>query len=306
MRCQTTLARIAAAVWIAAAVALGGCGPAVDAPALTALPASAAIPGAQILSIPVSGAPGAPPAYALSALLLLPDGAGPFPVAVINHGSPRDAADRTKERPERHVAEAREFVKRGWAVLIPARRGYGGSRESWAEGYGGCRSPDYHAPGLASARDIKGAIDYARAQPWADRARIVSVGHSAGAFGSVALSSLPVDGLAAVIAFAPGRGSQGPNTVCREDRLVDAFARYGATSRVPVLLVYAENDLFFGPSLAARMGRAFEQAGGRAMLVMAPPFGRDGHYLFSARGIPDWTPYVDAFLRAHGLPDGPP
>jgi len=143
-------------------------------------------------------------------------------------------------------------VRRGWAAVIPARRGYGGSREPWAEGYGGCRSPDYYKAGLASARNIQGAIDYARTQPWADPARIVSVGHSAGAFGSVALSSLPIDGLAAVIAFAPGRGSQRPNVVCREDRLVEAFGRYGATSRVPVLLVYVENDLFFGPPLASR------------------------------------------------------
>ena len=31
------------------------------------------------------------------------------------------------------------------------------------------------------------------------------------------------------------------------------------------------------------------------------PFGADGHHLFSADGIPIWTPIVDAFLKSQNL-----
>jgi hypothetical protein len=34
---------------------------------------------------------------------------------------------------------------------------------------------------------------------------------------------------------------------------------------------------------------------------MTPPFGRDGHLLFSLPGISDWTPIVDRFLNANRL-----
>jgi hypothetical protein len=35
--------------------------------------------------------------------------------------------------------------------------------------------------------------------------------------------------------------------------------------------------------------------------VKAPPFGTDGHLLFSSEGIPLWTPMVDDFLKAQNL-----
>jgi hypothetical protein len=42
-------------------------------------------------------------------------------------------------------------------------------------------------------------------------------------------------------------------------------------------------------------------AGGKVDFVKAPPYGDDGHGLFSAAGIPLWTPMVDDFLRAQNL-----
>jgi hypothetical protein len=88
--------------------------------------------------------------------------------------------------------------------------------------------------------------------------------------------------------------------VCGADRLVAAFAAFGKTSRIPMLWVYADNDLFFGPQLAQQMHQAFAAAGGQAELVMHPAFGKDGHALF-ALGIPLWAPRVDAFLKRHHL-----
>jgi hypothetical protein len=35
--------------------------------------------------------------------------------------------------------------------------------------------------------------------------------------------------------------------------------------------------------------------------VTTPPFGSDGHHLFSAAGIPIWSPIVDRFLASNNL-----
>lgn len=231
-----------------------------------------------------------------------PEGAGPFPLVVLSHGSPRSAAARRSEGRQRMAPQAAPFVALGYAVLVPTRRGYGESGGPWAEAYGTCSNPDYHAAGLETARDLRAAVEAVRGEPWADARRIVLAGQSAGGFGSVAAASEPFEGVVAVVNFAGGRGSMGPDTVCRDDRLVEAMARYGRRVRVPALFVYSSNDRFFGPELARAMHGAYVAAGGEAELVQAPATGLDGHAYF-ARRMDDWAPRIEAFLqRAGALP----
>jgi dienelactone hydrolase len=239
-------------------------------------------------------------ALTLEGLLIRPTGPGPFPIAIVSHGSPRDAAERATMTPLRLAPQALEFARRGWATLIVMRRGYGGSGGGFVESNGPCDNPNYVLSGERSADDIRQAIHFMAQQPFADASRIIAVGVSAGGLASVALSANPPPGLAAVISFAGGRGSRGDNDVCKSDRLAAAFGVFGRTSRTPNLWVYAENDLFFGPELAHRFHAAFTASGGKAELIDAPANGKDGHFLFSA-AIPLWTPYVDRFLSAHNL-----
>ncbi|WP_042696217.1 CocE/NonD family hydrolase [Azospirillum sp. B506] len=236
----------------------------------------------------------------LEAMLLRPDGPGPYPVAILSHGTPRDAAERAQMTPLRYLPEAREFARRGWAVVAVMRRGYGGSDGPYSETTGSCNNPDYLRSARQSAEDLRQAIRYVSGQPFADASRILAVGVSAGGLASIALSADPPPGLKAVISFAGGRGSVADNQVCQEDRLIGAFGTMGRTSRVPSLWIYAENDLFFGPDLARRLWQAFTQAGGRAEFIAAPPDGKDGHFFFSA-AIAQWTPMVDGFLAKNGL-----
>jgi dienelactone hydrolase len=224
-----------------------------------------------------------------------PQAAGPFPIVVLSHGSPRNAEDRRLDGRQRLSAQAEPFIAMGYAVLVPTRRGYGESGGDWAEGYGLCRDPDYYAAGLESARDIRAAVDAVRGESWADTRRVVLAGQSAGGFGSVAASAAGLDGLVGVVNFAGGRGSRAANDVCAEERLVEAMSRYGRSARVPELWLYSANDRFFAPALAQRMFEAFVAAGGNARLVQTPPVGLDGHAYF-ARAIDDWTPRVRAFL----------
>lgn len=238
----------------------------------------------------------------LEGMVVRPNGPGPYPVVIMNHGAPRDPKERATMAPEQRVPQAHEFAKRGWAVLVFMRRGYGKSQGEYAESTGNCNNPNYVASGEQSAEDIRQAIKYVARQPWADAKRIVSVGQSAGGLATVALTANPPPGLVAAISFAGGRGSRGDNDVCQADRLVDAFGVFGRTSRIPMLWVYTENDLFFWPALARQMHQAFTRSGGKAELVQLPPFGKDGHSLFpTADAIPIWAPLVDRFLAEQRL-----
>ena len=260
-----------------------------------ALPAQAALDESVIRAPVVRGVEQA----SIEVTVFRPEGAGPFPIVVLSHGSPRSAEDRRRQGRQRLVAQSQRFVAMGFAVLVPTRRGYGESGGTWAEAYGTCSSPDYYSAGLETARDLRAAVDAVRGEPWADTRRVVLAGQSAGGFGSVAASSQPFDGLVGVVNFAGGRGSQGPDDVCGEERLVEAMARYGSAARVPELWIYSVNDRFFGPGLARRMHAAFVHSGGRAELIEAPATGLDGHGYF-ARAMDDWAPRAAAFLQRIG------
>jgi dienelactone hydrolase len=246
----------------------------------------------------ISGSP-----YTLEGLVVRPDDNAPHPLALINHGSPRgDASDRAAMSPNRLWLQAAVFARRGWTAVTFLRRGYGRSGGAWVENYGTCSNPDYTSAGRTAAADLAAVARYMLGQPYVAKDKWISVGVSAGGFATIALTAEAPPGLAAAIVFAPGRGSRNADEVCGERQLVAAFAAYGKTSRTPLLWVSAPNDHFFGPRLVSAMTAAFSRAGGQLTFVEAPPFGDDGHQLFSsASGMPIWTPIVDRFLADNKL-----
>jgi dienelactone hydrolase len=238
----------------------------------------------------------------LTATEYRPDGDGPFPLLLINHGTPRSQADLPKVK-NFYAWQAQHFARRGFVVINALRRGYGGSDGPWAEGYSSCTHPDYLAAGLETARDIGAVVEYGRAQSYVDASRVVLLGHSAGGFGALALSSQNPPGVIATISFAGGRGSRGPDSVCNEATLVAAFERYAGTTRVPMLWFYAENDHYFGPALAKRLGAVYQAQGVDLDLQIVPASGEDGHGFFMARSnLPVWGPAVEAFLNKLAVP----
>jgi dienelactone hydrolase len=238
----------------------------------------------------------------LEAFMVRPNDSSAHPLALLTHGTPRAGPERDDVTALSLVPQAREFARRGWTTVIVVRRGYGSSGGSYAEEARACsRHPDYYGAGKESARDLRFSIAYLSKAPQVDASRVISVGISAGGFANVALTADPPPGLLASISFAGGRGSRKPDEVCNPDYLVRAFGDFGRASRVPMLWVYAENDHFFGPELAAAFHHAFTLSGGKAEFIRAAPFPRDGHGLFSAGGIPLWTPMVDEFLAGQSL-----
>ncbi len=237
----------------------------------------------------------------LAAVMVRPNEPGPHPLAVITHGRSRSNDDFPNMTPFSFLPQAVEFARRGWTAVVVVRRGYGDSGGRNAEYSGQCSHPFYKDVGLNGAGDLRAAIEYLAKLPEVDAARIIVIGRSVGGLATVALSADPPSGVLAAINFAGGSGSIEPDNVCAPEALVNAFSFFGQRSRVPMLWVYSENDRYFSPQLARQFYEAFIAGGGKALLVVAPPFDVDGHALFSRKGIPVWTPIVDEFLKAQNL-----
>jgi dienelactone hydrolase len=238
----------------------------------------------------------------LEAVMVRPKEGGPHPLAVLTHGTPREASDRARMSPWQMIPQAREFARRGWTTVIVLRRGYGDSGGGYDEDARACsRRADYYDAGKESAKDLRESIAYLSKLPEVDASRIISVGISAGGFATVALTAEPPPGLVAAISFAGGRGSRRPDEVCNPGELIRAFHEFGEKSRVPMLWVYSENDHFFGPQIANSFFETFRDAGGKATFIRAAPYRRDGHGLFSMGGISIWTSMVDDFLESQKL-----
>lgn len=259
--------------------------------------------GQQDHFLPVREADGA--VRLILARACLPPGEAARRLAVINHGKSPFAAQRAAlQPPECGAEQVRWFLERGFAVLLPVRRGYGASGGAMAEEYPPCAvRRDYAAGALEAARDIRAAVDYGTALPGVRADLVVVVGQSAGGLGAIALSSLNDARVAALVNMAGGDGgrlNRVANNVCQPEALVAAVGRFGAAARAPMLWVYTANDSYFGPALAASMHRAYVAGGGRAELRALPGWGTDGHILFTARGgSAVWGPLVERFL---GLP----
>jgi dienelactone hydrolase len=240
------------------------------------------------------------PVERLETLILRPDDGKPHPLALITHGSASSPAQERHMTPFVYWAQALEFARRGWTAAVVMRRGFGRSDGSSADNNMACPH-DYVREGRDAAASLEAAIGYFAQMPFVDASRILAIGHSNGGFATVALTAKAPRGLVAVISFAGGRGSLRQGHACDEAALAAAFGTFGKTSRVPMLWIYAQNDTYFGPALARQFRAAFAASGGIVSFVAPPPFGADGHRLFSPGGTPIWTPIVDAFLRAQGL-----
>ncbi|MGY3508833.1 alpha/beta hydrolase family protein [Bradyrhizobium lupini] len=237
----------------------------------------------------------------LEAFLVRPAGTRRYPLALLSHGSPRSFDDRATMSAHKYYGIALEYARRGFAALIVMRRGYGTSPGGRVDSVGGCANAAYLPAAAVAVADLRAAIEAMARRADVATSGMIAAGHSAGGFATVALTAQAPAGLVAATSFAGGRGSRDDDDVCNPNGLVQAFATFGKTSRAPMLWVYAANDSYFGPELARRLHDGFRANGGNAKFVAAPPYGDDGHYLYSVVSRPQWTPYLDAFLRERGL-----
>lgn len=226
--------------------------------------------------------PSADPAVAAHALLFRPIGDGPFRLAVIAHATSQNVLRRAQMSQPEYRALASWLVTRGFAVLVPERPGHGATGGRYLEDQGGCDEADFAKAGRATADSIAAALDFMRGQSFIRPDGAVIIGHSAGAWGALALAARNPQGMAAVIAFAPGRGGHAndmPNQVCAPHTLLAAAGEFGKTARLPLTWLVAANDTYFSPELSRRMADAFRSSGGKVDFRLLKASGSEGHWL---------------------------
>jgi dienelactone hydrolase len=261
---------------------------------LLSLGALLAQPAAAQVSLGAQAAEGAPDrrqqwlvpspdqAVAAHAILFRPPGEGPFPLAIVAHATSQNVLRRAQMPQPEYRALAAWLVARGFAVLVPERPGHGATAGPYLEDQGGCDEADYAKAGRATADSIAAVLDFMRGQSFVRQDGAVIVGHSAGAWGALALAGRNPPGVAAIIAFAPGRGGHAndlPDQVCAPHRLISAATEFGKSARVPVTWLVAANDTYFPPALSRQIADAFRAGGGTVDFRVLAASGSEGHWL---------------------------
>jgi len=241
----------------------------------------------------------------LEATLLLPEagrfGSGPYPVLVFNHGDVNldSAAVRNKSR-IRDMVVAREFLHLGVAVVMPVRRGAGMSEGNYPRGFSQ-RDADASYKARIHSEDIFPALAWLKTRPELDASRVILSGQSAGGYSTMYIASQNPAGLIGAIDFSGGRNDivGGGNAGYLNQMMVNGFAEFGRTTRIPTLWVFAENDSRYAANTIRASHEAFQAAGGKARLLLSPPIEGDGHHIHHKPVF--WRAAVKEYLGEIGV-----
>ena len=199
-----------------------------------------------------------------------PSGDGRFPTLVFNHGSTGHGMNAHRfKTPVDAPAVAAFFVQRGWAVIMPARRGRAGSEGRYDEGFSFIRALGYSCiPSLSLAgadralRDVEAAMTAILRMPFVDPAHIAIGGVSRGGALSVAYAGIHPEQVKGVINFVGGWLGKPCPTMRFVNRSL--FNRGAAYPRQSIWL-YAENDPYYALPHSRENFTAFKAAGGKGV-----------------------------------------
>ncbi len=233
----------------------------------------------------------------LEITLLAPPTPGPHPVVIFNHGDIVMDMPWIKYR-QRYVdaSIATTLLRQGYAVAMPARPGVGRSEGTYRYAQYAINDgdPSYKARNHAVA--VMDAIAALRQENGLDMKRFVLAGQSAGGDTVMYLSSQNIDGLKGIINFSGGRSNHpdGQAPTFENKMMISGWGELGAAAKVPVQLVFAENDSRYTANTIRKSHEAFNQAGGKSELFLAPPVSGDGHFISSQPAL--WSQPVLDFL----------
>ena len=226
----------------------------------------------------------------LHGFLWKPEGTGPFPAIIWNHGS--------EKLPGSQPALAAFYTAHSFIFFAPHRRGQGRSPGDYIQDLVAQAPPAERARRMvelqqAEVADVIAALDYLKSLPIVDPARIAISGCSYGGIQTLLTGERDL-GIKALVPFAPGAMSWQQNEPLR-DRLLRAVDQ----AKAPIFLLQAENDFSLAPSQvlakeAAKKHKDFQSK-------VYPAFGathHDGHWGFCSTATEVWGNDVLAFLDA--------
>ena len=235
----------------------------------------------------------------LVGFLYKPEGKGPFPALVWNHGSERNPGTTAQ-----FDSVANIFVPAGYVVFAPMRRGHGNSEGTYITDR---VDQERTAHGPASALELVvrlleteqlddqiAGLEYLKHLDVVDTARLAVAGCSYGGIQTL-LGAERGAGYKAAIAISPAALSWEGNPVLR-DRLVRAVRKID----VPVMLLQPPKDASLGPSRV--LGAEFNRLGKKYSGKIYPdtlPEEEQAHCFGGAKGMHVWAADAVAFLGAN-------
>lgn len=237
----------------------------------------------------------------LELLVQKPEGSGPFPAVVFNHGS-----TGLGNKPElfriswSSATLARYFVERGWMVIFPQRRGRGASEGRYDEGFETDRSRYSCKTSLALAgveraiEDLGAVMAHVKARTDVQRNRILLGGQSRGGILAMAYAGENPDAFIGVINFVGGWVVE--HELCPNATEINATTfKRGAKYSRSTLWLYGEQDPFYSLSHSKANFAAFLSAGGTGRFESYRlPDQISGHTLIAYPGL--WAGQMTQYL----------
>jgi len=231
----------------------------------------------------------------LETTIYKPEGQGPFPLVVINHG--KETGPSGLQRRFTAGWASRFFLERGYVVFLPMRTGFSKSTGSYVGG-----ECNVESNGRVQAEDVAATVTYAHTLDYVDRKQTLVVGQSHVGWTTLAYgASKPDPSVKGLVNFAGGLRQ----TSCSgwELNLAKAAANFAKDTSIPSLWLYGDNDSFFTKQTYSEMFTRYSKVNPNAQLVEFGVFGEDAHGLFTHKdGRAVWGPYLEKFMMQLGLP----
>ena len=237
--------------------------------------------------------------YSLVGFLYQPEGAGPWPVLIWNHGSEKNPGAGPQ-----FDTVASVFVPAGYVVFAPERRGHGESEGDYVvdrvksafrwQGKDEANRLTVKLLESEQLNDQLAALGYVSRLPFVDPERVVVAGCSYGGIETL-LGAESRAGYKAAISISPGALSWERNDYLQA-RLVKAVSRIN----IPVLLIQPAKDASLAP--AHVLGAAAARAGKSMTVKVYPATGpskEQEHCFGGASGMHVWAEDAKKFFAAH-------
>lgn len=203
----------------------------------------------------------------LELLISKPQGVGPFPVVIFNHGSTGrgDRPDLFRQAWS-SPAISKYFTDKGWMVVFPQRRGRGSSEGLYDEGFEVDRSRyscliDLSLNGVKRAvTDLDAVMEHIRARPDVLVNQALIGGQSRGGILAITYAGAHPDMFLGVVNFVGGWIS---DQCANATTINKTVFKVGSAFQKPTLWLYGERDAFYSLSHSKSNFDAFVEAGGK-------------------------------------------
>jgi len=236
-------------------------------------------------------------------------------VAVYLHGSTGGMRRDPAEPIAPQTSIVNYFVARGFTLVVPLRRGFGGSGGTYIAECSLWSDPDctrdryieLAGPALEDAiADTACVLDHVVAgDPRTRDAKVLLVGQSRGGFLAFAVAAAHPDRIHGVVSFAGGWLRVGASLTSEinarsrafmADHLRDFAHRYWRDT----LWIYGAGDSFYADDTTRAWFDAYSESGGRGRYLLIGEHPQpDGHRVVSLSSL--WAPAVDEYLAGGGF-----